>query len=223
MRAPVDYRGTWKKGRYDWKRRLRRCQSLNSGAKHFAVQMCDSYANSVTACCWPSNETLMAEFGLDKRTIQRHIKSLIEAGWMIRVRMKRRRRALQLVFPATVQDDTKHDTDRTGRVTAASFKHDSPVAPYIEPKMNQRREGSTAPKGRAMRYVKVAREDFTQLQEWHQWISENIDYDPDALLALVNKGNHFYLPQRYPSRDRDVMQTQIAYFQWVIKTQGTAF
>ncbi len=59
MSEPFDYDGKWKTLRWDWKKMVARSNAISSPAKHVASQLCESFANSKSACVWAKNDTLV--------------------------------------------------------------------------------------------------------------------------------------------------------------------
>lgn len=56
---------------------------LSDGAKLVAVVLCDTFANSKTALCYPGVKTLAETLGKSERSIRRALAELREAGWIV--------------------------------------------------------------------------------------------------------------------------------------------
>ena len=167
--------GEYNKLRFDWAKMVRSSQHLCSGAKTLASTLCDDYVNRNSGECWPSNETLAAKIGVKPRSVQRHIKSLVEHPFLVRGRRRGKRRILIIQLPTGPRGDAKHDIvgDRpnpSARHWTAS-KHERDVAPYKEPSINQGNGGQYR-QARSIVYLKAG--DPTGWAEWSQWIVQNL-------------------------------------------------
>lgn len=217
---PFDYGEAWKQQRYDWKRRIGTSQDLSRGAKFLAVQVCDTYANARTACCWPSNATLADLIGVDVRTIQRHLRQLFGHGWIRAVRIKGHRRAFQLVFPAGFERDSRGDIAGHSNVTNPSHERDSRVAPYTEPKRNHRDRQSIDDIQPKISYVLVGVNERENVELWNEWISRNTRYDPTVVFPLIERGNVYLVPSRFPPGSEEDKKRSMAFMEAVFASEG---
>ena len=219
MDAPLDYMGTWQKRRYHWKKELTRCQHLSRGAKWLASILCDNYANYKTACCYPSNDTLAGLMNLSVRTVQRDLEELKRGQWTKQVRLKNRRRSLQLVFPPYVKDDSEHDTRHRYGMTPMTRKPDTGVAPYREPKKNLKRAPREA--RRRISCITVGAQENQSLENWRQWVSRHMGRDPEDVLNSVRSNAGYLLPCRFPGDKPDDVDAYLDYFQSMISTSSS--
>ncbi len=220
MEEPIDYNGSWKMRRYQWKKAVMHCQHLSGGAKLLATYICEQYANAQTACCFPSNDTLASALGFNVRTVQRHLGALKRGAWMKQVRMNNRRRALQLVFPPYIEHDSEHDIERVRPVTSVSRKHDSRVAPYKEPKNNLRNNHGR----RAFRLtiITVGEQEAPSLEAWRVWISRKMIQSPDEVMRAVRSGSGYQLPCRFPDEELETAKSYLDYLEWALtRMQGS--
>lgn len=220
---PINYRGAWKTLRYDWKKRVGRSQNLSRGAKLLATQLCDTYANSSTGCCWPSDQTLAELFRVSTRTIQRWVLELLKNGWVKNVRLNCRRRALQLVFPNTAEDDNKRDKSSVAKTTNLPSGPDTRVASHKEPKKNLGKGSDGGGTGEILKTIIVTPREIGSLQAWADWIDLNLDSPAETVLQSVKCGSGFLLPCRFPSNQPSFRESYLAYFEASIRSRGPDF
>lgn len=225
MRKPLDYAGSWKIVRYDWKKALGKSQNLSRSARHLGIYLCDTYANHKTGCCWPSNQILSDGLRASDRSIQRWLAELRDEGFLVDVRIARRRRAMQLVFPPKRKDDGQHVKSNSDGVTIQSPEHDNPVVPYNEPKKNliSGHGAMGQANATALKYIVVRRNEKFAKDAWSHWLSENIDTDCEKIWDfLCQDGNHL-LPLRYPPDNDAEASTCRIFFRQVLATEGAMF
>lgn len=205
MSEPFDYNGKWKTLRWDWKKMVARSNAISSPAKHVASQLCDSFANSKSACVWAQNDTLAKHFGVKVRTIQRHLAKLASLGFLRKVRIPGKRRTYQLVFPAGVKTGWEHDTERVQKMTSASSKHDKAVALYTNPRKNQSEDYGS--------YIVISEDEIASLDSWKSWIESILALEADVVLEALSSRHGFCLPCRFPSEDEGDRNRYLRFFQ----------
>lgn len=198
MAKPNEYNGTWKKRRYAWKKNLATKQNLTGGAKLLGTFLCDTYANSSTGCCFPSNKTLAEALGVSKRTVQRHMRELIDGNWIKLVHIEGRRRGLQLVLPVVHRGDTKGDNRHESMVTHLASQHVSVGAPYIEPKNNLSDDPRL--RERFHSFITVHSSETQSIEAWKGWLCENVVDPPEQVLESVACREGYKLPCRFPKK-----------------------
>lgn len=220
MNQPIDYRGTWKTRRYEWKRQLGRSQNLSRGAKLLATQLCDNYANHQTARCWPSNRTLADLLGVNVRTIQRYLAELKSNGWLRNVRLSKRRRAMQLVFPGGTERDILDDIPNGANMTNLPPERGNSVAPHDEPKKNLKAKRRSGPSLGHSSYLLVNEDETLQREAWTDWMLKNLDGEINLILGYTKRGDSYCLPSRYPGDREEDRQRYLAFFSAVLSTKG---
>ena len=183
MRKPIDYGSHWKSLRYKWKRDVAACRDLTQGAKYLATQICDNYANSKTACCWPKTSTLARSIGVDIRTIQRYLVELRTQGWVTEVDIAGHAGAFQLTSALPRRLPTAGDKLVGSRAANLSPEHDNSVASYRKPKKE--------PLRRAFASVVVRGSEEEVLREWSDWIERHTDYDVASLFSRISSSDSF--------------------------------
>lgn len=220
MLEPISYGGSWVKLRHKWKKNLLSSDSVSKPAKLTATVICDTWANKNSACFWPSNNTIADHLGHNKRTVQRHLVQLQEAGFIQRVSMKRRRRAFQLVFPFAIQDDTQNDSCVTTRVTKSVAKGDSADTHYKEPHRETKNERPAFKKHQNFPKIAVAETDDGLIEVWSTWIHEHTGHEPLELFERLRDGTHYLLPSRFPPTTDEDVERVVSYFAQVYHTNG---
>ena len=209
MREAIEYSGTWKSVRHDWKRIVARSQNLSQGAKYLARILCDEYANFRTGCCWPKNQTLAKLVDKDVRSVQRYIAELKRHRFITEVQMDGQRRALQLVLPAGLGGDSKHDKYADCSMTSPSPNNDMRVAPYKEPRKNI---NDQAKRARDFSYVLVQRNDGLSFNAWNTWATDVGCLNFEEILVHLEKDGAYCLPCRFPGTDAVHLDHYFDYF-----------
>lgn len=223
MTAPINYGDTWKSQRNAWKKQIGASTELSASTKVLGAHLCDGYANHKTACCWMGNDTLAKDLNVNVRSIQRGLKELQANGYAQKVRLPRRRRALQLVFPGCSEGDSEHDTSPPPRVTSRSFEHDRSVCPYIEPKKNLRKSATGIRPIYGFRYLIIGEDDTSCIAEWKGWISAHIENDRDEIFKCLTVRGGFALPSRYPTSDPSDAYVYRQFFSEAVRSAGAMF
>ena len=207
----------WSKRRYDWKKDLNKSSEPTKAAKNFGRMLCDDYVGRDTGQCWPSNVELAQAQNVDVRTVQRHLKELIDTGWIRIVHIPRRRRGLQITWPHQAKHDTKDGTKNDSDLSKPSLKGDKAVAPYIEPSKNQVKKATYKT---VLKWQPVEATDDLCLSEWRSFLDKKGYENVEAVLKLVKVGNDFRLPCKYPKCDPQDQAIYTNFFATVIASNG---
>ncbi|SFB12834.1 Helix-turn-helix domain-containing protein [Poseidonocella pacifica] len=204
----------WRTERFVWKKKVHHSQHLTPGAKCLACFLCDQYARKHDGACWPSNKTLAQALAVDVRTIQRHVLSLKQQGWITTMKTLGRRRVILLRYPHAGEHDSKDDTTNLKKVTAKSFEHDRNVAPYKNLENNQEKSGQT---GSPTKCIFVSDNEVEVIQRWRNWIEAYIDFKCSEVLELLRSRNGYHLPERYPKEGPEHIARYNAFFEQAIR------
>jgi hypothetical protein len=208
---------SWSKRRFDWKAEVFKSKTVSRGAKNLAVVLCDTYAGRNTGKCWPGNRKLAENLCVVERTIQRYLAELLDAGWLLLVKIPRRRRGMQLAFPHDIKG-FKHDNVSFSNTTQLTPKHDRAVAPYtIEPRKNQKDIKSDIFQRRR---IMVSETEKFSLNAWQKWLSQNTDYSVVEIFKLLRKGDAYCFPCRFPESSEERKEDYKYYFSLVSETGG---
>ena len=154
--------------------------------------------------------------GVNLRTIQRHIKALMTLGYLVKVRVKGRRRTLQLSLPHEappgkhdIEHDTKHDRPKSCSMTRMSSQGDRVVVPYTNQRYNQK-EASV----QSFKYELVAESDTYVIEPWKDWLLQQGQEDPDEFLQELKTKKGYMLPCKFPEgkdgqKDRILHQLKV--------------
>ncbi len=200
--------------RFTWKRLVNEDTNLSRGAKQMASCLCDTYVKKETGRCWPKNATLAKRLGVDKRTVQRYIKMLEQAGYLRRVEVRNAHRAHQICLP-DLKGDSRGDSLSPQEVTLLSLKGDTAVTPY---KNQGKNIENTSVVVRSMSCLLISDLETGALESWKLWFENHWPGDDVALLQLLKRAGHYMLPSRFP-RDEDTAR-YLAFFNWVAATNG---
>lgn len=207
----------WHKVRHPWRRQVMRCEELTQGAINLANLLDEQYVDRNTGRCWPSNERLASDLGKDQRTVQRYLAQLLETGYVRLVKIKNRRRGLCLSFPTVAEHDSQGDKKTEKTTSALSPEGDNNVVPYIEPNIEPNRGLVSSA---ACKFIRVDATDNLSLSEWENWVSENTEYDWNALKELLGNGEAICLPRRYPATGASEATSYCVFFDHVIRSKG---
>lgn len=199
--------------RFKWKEQVFASSTLGRGAKLLAVCLCDTYVNRDTGQCFPSNRALAHRMNTCTRTVQRHLKELLEGGWLRPVQKRSVRRAFQLAFPNEKVAAPENDRTVAPKVTKTSPEHDKSDAPYKNQRNNQGTERFVS---QPLKFHLYSHDAVSP--EWKNWIRINTDQDPDQVLGWLRNGTNVCLPSKYPPTGYD--PTYSAFFEAVISTKG---
>lgn len=199
--------------RFKWKEEVFASVELGRGAKLLAVCLCDTYVNRDTGQCFPSNQTLAGRMNTCTRTVQRHLKELMEGGWLRPVISRNVRRAFQLAFPNEKVAPLENDRTVAPKLTKPSREHDKSDAPYKNQRNNQMDGHSVSQPLKYHLYPLDA-----VCPEWKNWIRTNTDQDLDDVLGWLKSGSNVCLPSKYPPTEND--PTCSAFFEAVISSKG---
>jgi Helix-turn-helix domain len=211
--------GSWNSLRFKWKSHLLKTRSMSRGAKQLGVVLCDTYVDKDTGKCWPGNEELSRCLGASVRSVQRHVNELIEAGWIQKVRIPRRRRGLQLEFPSAL-GHYKHDKTVVNKMPKVSPQHDKTGAPYIkkEPSKNQRRDRHSE---KSWQVVPIKMNETSCLSAWRCWCDQHLDHCFDSLLKLLRNRDIYKFPSRFPRETAEMENEYKRFFGMVVQAKGT--
>lgn len=88
----------WRQRRWNWKRAVRQDQSISDAAKVLAAALCDDFAHHETGYCIPGTDTLAEALGKDRRSVQRAMRQLREAGWIVTEHRRGSKDAARIFF-----------------------------------------------------------------------------------------------------------------------------
>ncbi|WP_120500365.1 helix-turn-helix domain-containing protein [Roseovarius sp. EL26] len=205
----------YNKLRFDWKKEVNASANLSRGAKHMAAYLCDTFVNKENGCCWPKNKTLARKLSLSTRTVQRHIKELLERGWLRHAKIKNTRRALQIAFPSKNKGDTEHGILSPTRMTKMSRRDDTTVTPYKNQENNLRICNTSS---LTISTVTIGEQEELALATWETWVKDNTTLDIEDVFGLLRRNGGFVFPVRFP-KDEDACQYKM-FFQDLVASNG---
>lgn len=200
--------------RFIWKRQVNEDSNLSRGAKQMASCLCDSFVNKETGRCWPKNATLAKRLGVDKRTVQRYVKMLEQAGYLRRVKVRNVHRAHQICLP-DLKGDSRGDSLSPREVTLLSLKGDTAVTPYKNQGKNIKDSSAV---DRSISCLLISDLESGALASWKLWFENHWPGDDIELLQLLRRAGNYLLPSRFP-KDEDTAR-YLAFFEWVTATNG---
>lgn len=204
---------SWNKARFDWKKRVNRSQNLSRGAKCLGSFLCDEYVGRNTGRCWPSNQTIGQALGVTKRTVQRYLAELAGDGWIVFPLVPRRRRTIQLSFPACNKGDIKGDKELGKWATQLTNNRDTDVIPHKNQVNNQ---SKGVPNNAVFQTVQVLESETSIVEGWKFWITKHTDHHAQELFELLRKNGAYLLPRRYPESTSEATQSYVEYFENVM-------
>lgn len=213
-------RSGWSKKRFTWKEQIHATRKLSRGAKFLASRLCDQYAGRNTGRCWPSNGKIARAQGCSERTVQRHVRELIDAEWIKILPSSKHKRLLELTFPSA--SHVCHD-DKIGAVTMTetSLSHDITVTPYYkeEPSKKPNKEAFN----KSLRVVRIEMCEKSKISAWEDWINANFSLSWETLAPMLRKGETLNLPCQYPESDETEEQAYQLFFERAFQSQGKCF
>jgi Helix-turn-helix domain len=105
--------------RFSWLDGVSRDPRMRGLPLAIAIQFAANYFNSNTGAAWPAQKTLARRLGADRRSIQRALNTLIEAGWLRRERVSGGRKSNRYWMQMGGADAGGADAPRNGGVNAA--------------------------------------------------------------------------------------------------------
>lgn len=188
------------KFRFEWKHAVLGNPIIDRGAKQVAVILADSYVNKATGMCWPKNQTLADVLCYSVRTVQRHLRTLEELGFLKRTRTRGARRAYLIELPRN-EHDTVHDKLPSGDVTSCDAESDARVIPHKN--QGKKHRNSARVSNRTLKYHLIDQNDYSSVGAWKVWIANNRGLGPDQLLSLLRENTAYRLPARFPETQSD--------------------
>jgi len=212
---------SWKTLRFKWKAQLLKARSISRGAKQLGVVLCDTNVDKETGKCFPGNEELSRCLATSVRSVQRHVNELIEAGWIRKVRIPRKRRGLQLDFPLSLRH-YMHDKTVANKMPKVSPQHDKTGAPYIkkEPSKNERGDKRGE---KSWQVVPIKMNETSCLNAWRCWCEQHLDHCFDSLLKLLRDRDIYKFPSRFPRETAEMENEYKRFFGMVVQAKGTFF
>lgn len=198
--------GAWSKRRFDWKKQINKSRTVSRSAKQMASHLCDTCVNRDTGQFYHRNETLAEALGVTERTVQRYLKELVKKGWLCRVRVRGRRRTLQLSFPSG-EEQHKGDICPERKTTKLAPKDDKAVVPNT----NQVSNKKAGFENRPVSVVLVSDRERMSLLEWKAWFDAHSDYKGEEVLDRLRKAGGFHLPSRFPSECKADHETYLRF------------
>ena len=212
---PSNKDAPYNKLRFDWKKAVRKDTVLSRGAKLLATVLCDDYVNKRTGCCWPKNKTLALATDTTVRTVQRHLKELLEQSYLEKTKREGIRRTFRIHFPDLCKNDGEHDTLSPVRMTVPSLESDTGDVPYKNQGYNQEKGPPTCG---ALHHLSINKNEVASMNEWRGWAQTHIDYDQEALFNFLRRDSVFRLPSRFPHEDK--AKQYLEFFDRVITSRG---
>lgn len=200
---------TRKDPRFRWKAQVRRDHNLSRGARQFAGFVVDEYVYAGKTKFFAGNEVLAEGMGVQKRSIQRYVRELIEAGWLSRVRERGRRRTLELTSPRQLEGDSKSDSAHAINVTAQTREGDRVGTRIKKHDMNQE---SCPPQCTVVRTITIMSRETLLLENWNAWVIDRENLDWAKLLAALWNGQGYQFPSRHPPEEDSRAKATIEYF-----------
>ncbi|WP_419741260.1 helix-turn-helix domain-containing protein [Ruegeria sp.] len=200
--------------RFTWKRLVTEDSDLLRCAKQMASCLCDSFVNKHTGRCWPKKATLAKRLSVSKRTVQRYIKTLEQAGYIRRVKVRNAYRAHQICLP-DLKGDSRVDRLYPREVTLLSLKGDTAATPNKNQVENI--EGTNAV-GRPMSSLPISDTVSCALESWKLRLGNHWTSDVFELLRLLRKARNYMLPTRFPKHEDAARY--LAFFNRVNATNG---
>lgn len=191
-------RDSWAVRRFEWKKAINRSHEPSRGAKQLASFLCDEFVNRNTGRCWPGNRTLAEGLGVNTRTIQRYLAELVERRWVRLVKVKGRRRTIQIQFPAADEGDNEDDNGSRANRTNLSPENDMVVVHHKNQGKKQIRPGREPLR---MGSVLVQDNEATSICSWLTWIESKTSANPAEVLGRFKRKEGYDLPGRYPAEN----------------------
>lgn len=211
-------RAPYSKFRFDWKRDILARDDIPNATKSVAVIICDQFVNKETGVFFAHNRTLADSVKRDVRTVQRHLRILLEAGYLKRVRHPRRRRAFLITKPGSPQPDSEHDIQHDKctkmEVTKLSVENDKSVTPYNNQVCNQKKK----PTRMHASYVSINADGTAEVNAWKYWLRDETEFKLEVLLPLLRRGDHYRFPSRFPHDEEK--DAYVSFFEDVIQSKG---
>ena len=223
--------GGWAKDRWDWIKRVRRSGDLSTMSRLVAHSLAVGYANAETGECRPGAKALADDCATTVRTIERALRELEEAGWLVRLggEAPGQMAAIRFSFPGerptilTGERPTILTGDSDQRPTDLTPTPDNPDAPPRPPykeEPNLKHNGRPYSQGATRIYVErrpVARSmlvEFGSPQEaaWEVWVRSKGLGELREIGAQSRQGPlvGWDMPSRWPPSDRDQDATRAA-------------
>ncbi|MEL7256762.1 MAG: helix-turn-helix domain-containing protein [Pseudomonadota bacterium] len=211
-KAPYD------KFRFTWKQSILESVTVPNATKSVAVIICDKFVNKGTGVFFAGNDALADSIKRDVRTVQRHLRILVAAGYLKSVRIPRRRRAYLITIPGSFETDSKHDIQHdkstVAKVTNLTAENDKTVAPYNNQVCNQEEKPSRA----YASYVAINADDTAVVNSWTRQLRDEPAFKFEVLFPLLRRGDQYRFPRRFPREEEKA--TYVLFFEDVIRSNG---
>lgn len=133
-----------------------------------------TYADATTGECWPSQQTIAADVGIQERAVRTHLKTLIAAGYVRVVRRRRQDSAVLQLTTLRPAPPCRSKTVKTGTV-AHQDRHGDDIKTGTTVPPNRSKNRSKNNKGAVPVVIpeNLDRPDF--LERWALWIAHRAE------------------------------------------------
>ncbi len=206
------------KFRFTWKQSILESVTVPNATKSVAVIICDKFVNKGTGMFFAGNDALADSIKRDVRTVQRHLRILVAAGYLKSVRIPRRRRAYLITNPGSPEPDSKHDIQHdkstAAKVTNLTAENDKTVVPNSNQVCNQGKKPARVHAS----YVSINADDTAVVNSWKRRLRDEPAFKFEVLFPLLRRGDQYRFPRRFPREEEKAEYAM--FFEDVIQSKG---